>query len=239
MAVIFYFLYVFIDIWLFFRMWKLRRTSENRNAGSLILQIVLFTLIFDSFVVGMGRWLGEGDLLIGLTQGRFLLRAVFLPFLAVTALYMASRAEVQWAAKKLSRLIIWVAAVSFMGFGLLADFLLPSDLAPEVFWGTLHYVRLNRFPPVPFLVILVVMMILGILIWRRIKWPWIFLGGLVTFLGILIPTALIGPVVRSGAEVFLMGTLVATEHKLLAPNYSLSETELDSRISRVSAGRKK
>ncbi|NJN43339.1 MAG: hypothetical protein HC806_00410 [Anaerolineae bacterium] len=238
MAAILYPIYTLAHLWLFLRLLRLRRRADGRMVGALILQVVILGLIYDSLIISIGRWLGEGELLLRLNEGRFLVHAVFTPLLMVTTLYFANRGEVQIAKNRFSVVVVWLAGFSLIGFGLVTEFVLQSDFIPSEFMGTLRYVHANSILPFPSILTIIVIVILGALIWRKMKWPWVFLGGLVMFIGSAVPTSIVGPVVGSGVEVFLIGCLVATEQRLLTPDYSMSEGELDSRISQVSAERK-
>ncbi|GAB4581022.1 MAG: hypothetical protein Fur0022_37670 [Anaerolineales bacterium] len=237
MAAIFYPLLVLVEFWLFFRLWKLRRKSEKRNVGVLILQVVLFSLMYDGLVLSLGRLIGEGILLAQLNVGRYLFYAIFSPLLMVTGMEFAARADVRWAQMRVFRLIIWIAVISLIGFGTVLQWQFRESLMADSSMGILRYVHETGFLPFAPLLTTLVLMILGMLIWRHIKWPWVFLGALVMFIASAVPLGLVGPVVNSGAQVLLLGALVATERRLLTPDYSLSASELDSRISQVMAGR--
>jgi len=239
MAAILYPIFTIAQLLLFFRLWKLRRGSGKRVAGVLILQVVLFSLIYDNLIISVGGLLGEGDLLERLNLGRFVLRAVFTPLLMVTVVEFAARGSVKWAKNIISRIIIGFAMVSLMGLGIFLNVFASSELVPETFAGTLRYIHILDAPPIPSTLTILAVIIFGALIWRAVKWPWVFVGGLITFIGSAVPVTLVGPVVNSGVEVLLMWSLVATKNRFAAPDYSLSESELDSRISRVSAGRSK
>ena len=239
MAAILYPIFTIAQLLLFFRLWKLRRGSGKRVAGVLILQVVLFSLIYDNLIISVGGLLGEGDLLERLNLGRFVLRAVFTPLLMVTVVEFAARGSVKWAKNFISRIIIGFATVSLMGLGIFLNVFASSELVPESFSGTLRYAQIPAAPPIPTILTILVVIIFGALIWRAVKWPWVFAGGLIMFIGSAVPISLVGPVVNSGVEVLLMWSLIATANRLDTPDYSLSESELDSRISRVSAGRSK
>ena len=97
MAAFLYLLLTFVFSWLFFRLWKLRRASQTRAAGGLILQLVLFSLVYDSLVIAVGSLVGENELLLRLNLGRYVFFAVFTPLLMITGTDFAARAGVIWA----------------------------------------------------------------------------------------------------------------------------------------------
>jgi hypothetical protein len=239
MAVFLYFLLSLVFVWLFFRLWKLRWSNEGRSAGVLILQMALLGLVYDSIVIAVGSLVGEGEVLRQLNLGRYVFFTVFTPLLMITGLEFAARAGVVWAQKRVFQILIWVAAFSLVGFGGVVEWQFKDSLVVEEVWGALRYVHEVSFLPLAPILTNFVLMILGGLIWRKYRWPWVFAGALVMLVGSAIPLGMVGPWVSTGAQAVLMGCLVATERRLLTPDFTLSESELKSRFSQVAERRKK
>lgn len=238
MAAFLYLLLTCIFLWLFFRLWNLRRVSRQRAVGVLILQVVLFGLVYDSLVIAVGRLVGEGDLLLRLNLGRYVFFAVFTPLLMISGTELSAKAGVIWAKKWYFKVIIWIATMSLMAFGGVIEWQFKDALVAEEVWGALRYVHALDFLPFAPILTDIVLIFLGGLIWRQMKWPWVFVGAVVMLIGSAMPISIVGPWISSGAQGVLMGCLVATEQRLLTPDYSLTESELNSRISQV-AGRSK
>jgi len=77
----------------------------------------------------------------------------------------------------------------------------------------LYYTNVGGFPgpPVPALVMVVVVIWAGFVLLRRVKWPWMLVGGAVMFVAAAVPTSLVGFWLSNSGEVALSGALVATE----------------------------
>ncbi|HNB50439.1 MAG TPA: hypothetical protein PK530_00770 [Anaerolineales bacterium] len=238
MVVSLYLLLSLVFLWLFFRLWQLRQTSQTRAAGTLILQMVLFGLVYDSWVLVAGSIVGEGDMLMRLNLGRYVFFAVFTPLLMITGADFAARLGVVWAEKWYFQVVIWVAAICLVGLGSVLEWQFKDALVVERMWGTLRYVHPMEFLPFAPVLTNVVLIFLGGLAWWKGRWPWMLVGAVVMLVGGVIPTAWGGALISLGAQGILVGCLVATEQRLLTPDFSLTESELNSRISSV-AGRSK
>lgn len=238
MAAFLYLLLTFVFSWLFFRLWKLRRASQTRAAGGLILQLVLFSLVYDSLVIAVGSLVGENELLLRLNLGRYVFFAVFTPLLMITGTDFAARAGVIWAEKWYFQVVIWLAAMSLVAQGGVLVWQYKDALVAQEVWGALRYVPDISFFPFAALLTDIVLIFLGGLIWWKNKWPWMMIGAVVLLVGSAFSPSLVGPWLSSGTLGVLAACLVATETRLLTPVYSLTESELMSRISPL-AGRSK
>lgn len=233
MAVFLYPLFFFILLWMFFVLWRTRRKTETRTTGGLVLQVVVFSFIYDTLILSTSHWLGEGLLLQRLNWGKYLLFALFVPLLMVAGLDFARRVEITWAQNRYFQIIIWLGAIILMAVGVGIEWLLRGDWVAETSLGVLWYVHPNAVFPFATVLTALVLCLLGVLIWRKSKWLWVLIGGGVMFLGNAVPIGMFGPLISSGTQVVLLGCLVATERHLLAPDYSLSDSELDSRFGRL------
>ncbi|NUM49198.1 MAG: hypothetical protein HUU38_31240, partial [Anaerolineales bacterium] len=233
MATIFYLLMTLILLGMYFYLWRFRKNLEERQVGVLVLQGVLFGLIYDGLVLILGNWLGEGDLLRRLNLGRYLAFAGLTPLLMISGMSIVARAEVPWTQKKVFQGIIWLATLSLIGFGGALEWQFKDDLMVESSAGVLRYVHEGGYLPFAPILTTLVLCILGVLLWRKIGWPWVFVGGVVMFVGSAFPPGFVGPWIGSGVQVVLMGCLVATEKRLLTINKVQLESELESRINQA------
>lgn len=233
MAAFLYPLLFLVFLGLFFSLWRARRKNASRTTGGLVLQAVLFALMYDAFIVSIGRWLGNEELLEMLSLGRYLFFALFTPLLMVAGLDFARRVNVVWAQKWYFQLIIWLGTLSLMAFGTLIEWGLREAWVTDSSFGVVRFVHGTNFLPFGAILTTFVLCLLGGLIWHKAKWYWVFVGGIVMFVGSAIPTGLAGPLVSSISQGVLLGCLVATEKHLLTPDYSLSDSELDLRFGQV------
>ncbi len=187
-----------------------------RNTGRLSLFLILLPiigLIYDNLVIALGRFLGEGDMLYLLNQGRYLLHAIVTPMLIAAVVALADQAGIGWAKKKWAHALFGLLSLALILFGLVEFF--RFAYAPEWFSGTLRYVETAvPGPPIPSIITIIVIVVIGLFIWRQIRWPWLFICSLIMFVGSAIPPSVVGPVIGSGAEVVLLASLLTTAQRI-------------------------
>lgn len=202
--------------------WGVRLWPRSRSLALGLLLLVGAALVYDNLIIASGRLLGEGPLLHALNWPRFLFHALFTPLLLVTAVYQAGRGGVGWAASQIGQIAAWVVALSLITFGVIHD-LVGLSLSPTVYGGTLRYAAAGSGPPIPAIITIVIIIVVGIFVWRQLRWPWMFAGALVMFIGAAVPTSLVGPAVGSGVEIALLAGLLATEQKVTQDGRRMTE----------------
>jgi len=211
MAEALYILYTIAHIALL--VWGIRLWKSSRRITVFLILLPIIGLIYDNAAVAFGRFVGEGDALQFLNQGRYLLHAIVTPMLVAATVSLADQAGVGWAKKRIMHAVFGILTVALISFGLFE--FARFAYAPEWFGGTLRYVETAvAGPPIPSIITIIVIMIVGGFIWRAIRWPWLFAGGLVMFIGSAIPPSVVGPVVGSGVEIVLLASLLATARRV-------------------------
>ncbi|MEU0556864.1 hypothetical protein [Dactylosporangium sp. NPDC006015] len=142
-----------------------------------LVVVVAGALVYDNTVIAAGRFVGEGDALEGLNAGRFVGHALFTPLLIVVGAGLAGLAGLARGGR---RALTALAAV-LVGIGIWAD-VVRLRLVPERYADTLRYVNDNAAgPPVPAVVAILVLIGVGVVLWRRDGWPWLFAGAVAMF----------------------------------------------------------
>jgi hypothetical protein len=157
---------------------------------------ILAWLMFDSLVIAIGNLLGEGSLLEVLSWLRFLLRALITPFLIVIAFDQAKRAGVKWTDDILVMLGCWLVIAALVTIGIVRNVM---GLAIEVVQleGIKQYREVQTLGlPIAIILAMLIVSLLGLGIWFKIRSPWLLLGGVVMLAGIIssayaLPSALI------------------------------------------------
>ncbi|MEV0563613.1 hypothetical protein [Dactylosporangium sp. NPDC050588] len=139
-----------------------------------LVVVVAGALVYDNAVIAAGRFVGEGDALEGLNAGRFVGHALFTPLLIVVGAGLAGLARG-------GRRALTALAAVLVGLGIWAD-VVRLRLVPERHADTLRYVNDNAAgPPVPAVVVILVLIGIGVVLWRRDGWPWLFAGAVAMF----------------------------------------------------------
>ncbi len=198
------------------------------NAGkptALFLVLFASTLLFwDNFRIGIGRFIGEGELLKAMSVPAFAWHWSLLPLLVIAAGSIARLAGLDWAQKR------WVmGAFCLVAVGLSAldiPKIFSMELYPACVADTLRYssgvseaqlcspdAQVVKGPGAAMVAILtnVVVLIVGIAIWIRHKWPWLALGSGAMFVaaGAFATSYYSLPIANFG-EILITGGLIAT-----------------------------
>lgn len=179
------FLYLLLGIgYIFLLIWGIFQASD-RGFINLInaLLLVIFGLIYDNFIIALGRFIGEGNLLQSLSYIRFWLHALFTPTLILFAWNIYFKAGFPWAKKKFLRVIAYIVTISLILYELLAS-TIGLKLKPSWKNGILTYESARQSNiPIMVIVITLIFIILGSLIMKKFRFPWLFIGTLVMISG--------------------------------------------------------
>jgi uncharacterized membrane protein len=183
---------------------------RGRSPYTLIPLLVVIALVLDNFIIAIGRFIGEGELLKSLNSIRFITHALFTSWMLMFVWDVARRVGLPWAENRIVRMLFWAASIGLTALGAYMD-IFRLKLAPRAEADTLRYVNEGfHGPPIPAIVVILVMTVVGLLIWRKTKSPWVFLGALVEF--ICAPLGLRMPIVGQFGEVAFAGAMIAGEN---------------------------
>ncbi|MBL8057394.1 MAG: hypothetical protein JNK29_11880 [Anaerolineales bacterium] len=192
-----------------------RHVLRHRGRYAWIPLGVIYGLVYDNLVIAAGSWLGEGALLRALNVPRFVIHALLTPLLCIFAVGAARRAGLAWAQSRAVHAAVCLAATALVAWGGYWD-IVRLDLVPARFFDTLRYVNHGAPPGPPLGAVITILVLVGVgaLLWRRVRWPWLLLGGAVMFLAAGAGAQLVA--VGNLGEIALTGALLATEILLLS-----------------------
>ena len=179
---------------------------------SNVLILVIVALIYDNGILGIGKWIGKGDLLENLNAARFWMHAIFTPLLILFSLDVLRRAGIEWSKKTAALLVATI--YTFIAFLVeLITVLWGLSLKAEKSYGVLSYTSANSpdGPPIMILLVTLALLISSILLWKRTGWYWMFVG-----VGLMLIGSMVNIPVESGAitnafELILLASLVFTK----------------------------
>jgi hypothetical protein len=146
---------------------------------------------------------------------RFAVHALFTPTMMISAFGMLKRSKVKFANNKFWHSVICTLALALIFLGSYES-ILNIDLVPVMENGVLRYINDFEFmkgPPLPAVLTIVVVLIFGIILWRKIKWPYLFIASAVMFVTAALPSSLL--LWQNLGEVVFAGGLVFTEIHIL------------------------
>lgn len=183
---------IHISIWL----WGWKLWSQNDRPVSLFLVLFGGTLLFyDNLRIGLGRFIGEGDFLYAMSVPAFAWHWALLPLLVIAAGSIARQAELPGASNKFVMGAFCVVAVALSVHDIPKIFdmnLVLACLGDTVRYSTSVKGAQLCSPdqiPVPSgadagtvaIITNIIVLITGIGIWVKHRWPWMTLGALFMF----------------------------------------------------------
>lgn len=217
--------------------WTIRLWRQSRSLPMIVLPIVLASISYDNLILAMGSLIGEGELLETLSMVRFLLHYVVVPLFIVIGVEIAHRAGAGWANPAV-RVLSWVIALGIAGVDVTTHYI-GLDLVPVRFAGILRYTAANvSGPPITTILVNLFMLLIGIGIWIRLKWPWLFVGTVVALIGNAIPSSLVGTLAGSGSEFVMAISLLLTERQtqFVSTHIALDDKQLEADALRAFEG---
>lgn len=198
---------------LFFLLVGVQTYMKSRSVYSLFALIPLAGLAYDNGVIALGVGFGEGALTETLNAGRYLIHALLTPLLILWSVSVARRAGATWAMNKAVWIGFAVLTAAMIGFGFYTD-VIKLTLKPVTDLGTLRYVATARGgPPIPSIVTIFVMMGVGLWMWIKRGWAWMFFGGFIMLVAAPLGARLTG--LANTAEVALNASIVSTEQRIV------------------------
>lgn len=155
----------------------------KRNNYALLLLLVLIGLFYDTFIIGIGSFIGKGDLLKILNAGRFYVHALLTPTMIIFGFGVLRKAGVKWAQNKTAHLVICIFATLLIALGAYSD-ILQLDLQTKTIVDILRYVNEGgiKGPPIPAILTIIFLIVAGISLWRNKKWKWLAIGAILMFI---------------------------------------------------------
>ncbi len=163
--------------------WGARRLRDSWTSYALFIVGVTAALAFDNFVLGLGGFLEEGPVLEFLNGGRFWTHALLTPTMMVAALGMLRMTGVAFARTRSAFVVGGLFSGSLVLLGTWVD-IVNLELEPVAEYGITRYVNafeLMPGPPIPALLTIIVVIVAGVILWRRSAFAWLALGGLTMF----------------------------------------------------------
>lgn len=189
--------------------------SAHRNSwlkmGNLLLPVII-ALLYDNGLLALGKWLGEGNLLKVLNEGRYWLHALITPLLIPFAWNTLTRASFSWAKKRISLSVVWILTLAIIIIEIVT---VTWNISLEPSWknGVLSYrdTGSSHGPPIMMISVTMTLLIASILLWWKRHWPWFFVAILLMGLPALGYFFLKSNALHNISELILMVGLFATK----------------------------
>lgn len=157
--------------------------QSKRSSYALLLLIVLAGLAYDTLIILLGRFIGEGDLLKTLNAGRYLVHGLATPAMIIFGFGILRNAGVKWAQSRTTHIIVCVVTTMLIALGVYED-VLALDLQTKTVLDTLRYTNEGgmKGPPIPAILTILFLIVAGISLWRKTGWWWLAAGAIFMFI---------------------------------------------------------
>lgn len=190
----------------------LRLLGRNRKSYTLIAAATIVALTYENSVVALGSFIGEGTFLELLNTGRFYLHALLMSLLIIFAFGVARQIGIRWAQGKIAHALFCILATVLVLFAIQRD-IINLSLVAEIEQDTLRYVNADSAgPPIPAILTIIVMAIIGGFVWRKIGWPWLAVGSIIMFVAAGAGASILA--LSNLGEVIFVIAIVATDYRI-------------------------
>lgn len=190
----------------------LRHYQKTRSLYDLLPVVVITGLVYDNLILALGGFLGAGRELMALNAVRFVIHGLVTPVLMIWGFGVARRAGIGWAQSRRNHAIMCTAATLLIGLGVYSD-VLKLDLQLKIEQGITRYVNIGgiKGPPIPSIITIIVLTVIGVAIWQRGKSRGLAVGSGVMFIGAMAGAALLG--VGNVAEVAMSAGVLSGQRQ--------------------------
>ncbi|MGA3561493.1 hypothetical protein [Melissospora conviva] len=143
-----------------------RALVTRRQLADLIPLVLTGLLAYENAVLGLGRWIGEGELLSDLNAPRFIGHALLTPLLIVWGFVLLRRQQVAWTLRTPAAVSVGLITAALVAYGVNHD-IVHLALAPEQWQDTLRYANDNApaGPPLTAILTGLALIVAGAQLW--------------------------------------------------------------------------
>ncbi|MFC4409639.1 hypothetical protein ACFOZY_04205 [Chungangia koreensis] len=208
---------LFTIVYIGLLVWGLKGISTKAfKKWTSVLFVVVGALIYDNFILAIGDWIGEGELLKNLNAARFWFHAFITPLLVIFSIGTLRESGVAWVKKcwvTIIALLYMIAAIVMEVISVTADLQLKVDKA----YGVVSYSSAEgpNGPPIMILMITLAMLVVSAILWKKTGWYVFFIGVVIMTIGSAVPLEIESNAITNLFELILLTSLMWTKRKLL------------------------
>ncbi|MBN8252707.1 hypothetical protein [Priestia flexa] len=180
----------------------------------LSFPLVIIGLIYDNLIIFIGSFIGEGNTLFALSLLRFWLHALFTPTLILFGYGVAKHANISWANKPIVKVLFLISTAILISYEVVKT--ISHDVAAISEYGIIRYgIVETSGPPIMVIVVALILLFIGISIFKHMNWSIMMIGVAVMIVGSAIPFSLPSTAVINLFEVIFMLSLALTHRHLV------------------------
>jgi len=178
--------------------------------NSNFLLFIIAALIYDNLIIACGKFIGEGALLESLNLLRYWLHGIVTPTIIIYSWDVIIRTGAFHAKRKVLETLAYLLTLGLIIFEI--THVIGTNIKPKWDHGTLVY-EPESMPTMPIMLIIttVILLIAGIIIWKKQGWKTLFIGVLLMGIVNIIIIWFKNPIVMNSSELVLMIALFMTK----------------------------
>ncbi|MFC4401607.1 hypothetical protein [Gracilibacillus xinjiangensis] len=206
-----FFYFLFVSAYVILLIWAIQSSSKSLSYKSF-LYLVIAGLIYDNAVLVSGRFIGVGDLLEILNVARYWVHAIVTPTLVLFCYGVLTSARIKWLEDNKVKWGFFFITLLLIGTELVME-AIPLKLKPEWENDVLQYVSAasNNHPPYMIIAVTLILLVAGIIVYKKTKWKWMLLGTVLMGLGSTLSPFFKSGALTNGFELILIFSLVLTK----------------------------
>lgn len=189
-----------------------RSFRESSFWGSAWVLFVMIGNIFDNLVLSLGHYI-QPYRLEALGDIRILLHIFLIPTISFIALDILRRIQVEWADRVITHMVYHFYTFILTIVGIYTEYL-GVERTLTIQNGVIQYIPDSSIVPVVSLLVAIPLLFSSLVLWKRLHWPYLTLGVLISLFGMVLSISLDQLVILAFSELLLMLFLVITEKKL-------------------------
>lgn len=184
---------------------------QNLSSYTLLAVIASSGLLYDNLIVGIGTFIGEGTLLENLNAVRFFSHALLTPLLIIFAYGVIRQLVGKGKYDRIWHSVFCILAVAMIAMGI-SD-ISNLSLVPLAENGSLRYINAaSEGPPIPSIITIIVMIIAGLIVWRKAGWMWLAIASIIMF--VMAAAGASNTSLTNIGEVIFVAGIVATDYHM-------------------------
>lgn len=192
--------------------WSLVLVARRRRVvASDLVCLVILGLVYDNAIIGVGAFVGEGEMLESANAARYWLHAFFTPLLVLVAWHIIVRTGVKWATRAWALVVAVVLTIGLVVYEILVG-AAGIDLVPEREYGALSYsdADASEGPPLMVLAVAAVLLIAAITAVVKQRLWWLFVGTVLMLIGSAVTIPVPSGALTNAFELVLLVSIVGT-----------------------------
>ncbi|WP_053589705.1 hypothetical protein [Bacillus sp. FJAT-22090] len=196
--------------------------KEGLHKWTNVIYLIVIALVYDNYIIAIGRWIGESSFLESLNLARFWFHALFTPLLVIFSVGTLQESGLKWAQKTWVKAATIIYTLGMIGLELIVE-TIGIKLIPIQEFDVLRYGTIEEVsgPPLMILFVTLILILCSVVLWVKTKWVLFFIGVFIMTIGSAIPINVESGAVTNAFELFLIFTLIWTKRKLIQNKISI------------------